>query len=726
MASANLNQLRRFLVSHGFLPLSKLARFTLYLLGVDLLLSMVDSIEGTLRHTSATWFGGLVTFLTFVASILLFILFVRWFRRKLMWRLRNRLIVTYTFIGVIPVVLLLVMGLIITYLFIGQFATYVASSDLQAELKSLEAVNSRLASEVAIAVRSGHPLSAEMISKSQAHEDMFPNNELTVWLGDKPFVLHTTVEENGAKVTQQAEVTPVSLPKVGGNEFGTIAVDNGKLSLRAVRVLMVDKQRLVVISSVPLDQALLSKVANGLGIIALRPFSTGPNGRETNSSLTVSGSDSDQVIDFGPQIQGTVAQGISGGKLPPQQFQFDREVNFPATAALQDWQTGADRNLFILVTTRPSLLYDRLFRTVGMFARAVMVVLAAIAIFFGLIELVALIVGVRLTRTITRSVAALYTATQHINRGDFAHRIKVKSDDQLASLERSFNGMTESLQKLMREQKEKQRLENELSIAQEVQAQLFPKQTSELETLELYGVCKPARTVSGDYYDYVPLGSNRLAIAVGDISGKGISAALMMATIHSAVRAYSLERTPSLAAASVGNGVHLMTNYEGPAFAAGDSDISPAQLCAMLNRQVYHSTPPEKYATMFLGIYDGTTRKFGYSNAGHLPPLLIGRNESIRRLECGGSVIGLFDGLTYAEGEVELQPGDTIVFYSDGITEPENEFGEFGEDRLAQIIKENFSFPLHHISDQVLSAVSDWIGANEQPDDETLVLARVR
>jgi sigma-B regulation protein RsbU (phosphoserine phosphatase) len=244
--------------------------------------------------------------------------------------------------------------------------------------------------------------------------------------------------------------------------------------------------------------------------------------------------------------------------------------------------------------------------------------------------------------------------------------------------------------------------------------------------LELYGVCKPARTVSGDYYDYVPLGSNRLAIAVGDISGKGISAALMMATIHSAVRAYSLERTPSLAAASVGTGVHVMANYQESAFAAGEFDISPGQLCAMLNRQVYHSTPPEKYATMFLGIYNGSTRKFSYSNAGHLPPLLIGRNGSMRRLEAGGSVIGLFDGLTYGEGEVQLQPGDTIVFYSDGITEPENEFGEFGEDRLAMIIKENFSFPLPRISEQVLSAVSDWIGANEQPDDETLVLARVR
>src|SRR5581483_4718593 len=105
--------------------------------------------------------------------------------------------------------------------------------------------------------------------------------------------------------------------------------------------------------------------------------------------------------------------------------------------------------------------------------------------------------------------------------------------------------MTASLEKLLAEQKEKQRLENELAIAQEVQAQLFPKEISQLESLEMHGFCRPARTVSGDYYDFVTLNGNKLTLAVGDVSGKGISAALLMATIHSAVRAYSLETIPA-------------------------------------------------------------------------------------------------------------------------------------------------------------------------------------
>ena len=147
----------------------------------------------------------------------------------------------------------------------------------------------------------------------------------------------------------------------------------------------------------------------------------------------------------------------------------------------------------------------------------------------------------------TKSVADLYDATRHINRGDLTHRIQVRTQDQMAALEQSFNSMTESLSKLIAEQKEKQRLEGELAIAHEVQNLLFPADLSGLATLEVHGVCRPARTVSGDYYDFIPLREDKLMLAVGDISGKGISAALLMATVHAFVRAYSLEPERTLA-----------------------------------------------------------------------------------------------------------------------------------------------------------------------------------
>src|SRR5205085_8474870 len=181
------------------------------------------------------------------------------------------------------------------------------------------------------------------------------------------------------------------------------------------------------------------------------------------------------------------------------------------------------------VSTRLSKLYDHAFSSLGgdlapTLEFVLIVLLVALVIFEG----VAWYIGTRLTRSVTSAVAQLYLATTHINRGDFSHRIPIQSKDQLAALAGSFNLMTESIEKLILEQKEKQRLQNEITIAQEVQAQLFPRHITQLPSLEVHGFCRPARSVSGVYYEYLSLGPERLLLAVGDVSGKGISAALLM------------------------------------------------------------------------------------------------------------------------------------------------------------------------------------------------------
>jgi sigma-B regulation protein RsbU (phosphoserine phosphatase) len=149
-------------------------------------------------------------------------------------------------------------------------------------------------------------------------------------------------------------------------------------------------------------------------------------------------------------------------------------------------------------------------------------------------------------------------------------------------------------------------------------------------------------------------------------------------------------------------------------------------LLALLNHQLYQSTPTEKYATLFLGVYDAQQRRLIYSNGGHLPPIILGQDHSIRRLDQGGTVVGLFDHRSYDEASVQLGRGDIFLAYSDGVTEPENDFGEFGEHRLIELVRDNRDLPLARISEIVTAAVDDWIGANEQPDDVTLVLARAR
>ncbi len=202
-------------------------------------------------------------------------------------------------------------------------------------------------------------------------------------------------------------------------------------------------------------------------------------------------------------------------------------------------------------------------------------------------------------------------------------------------------------------------------------------------------------------------------IALGDISGKGISAALLMATLHSAVRAYRFASEELIYNESPIDG--LFVSREGNGAGRDVLFQSPGRILALLNRHLYRSTQPEKYATLFLAHYDAATAKLTYSNAGQLPPLVLSQNGSIRRLDKGGTVVGLMDGMHYEEDSFHMQPGEILVAYSDGVTEPENDFGEFGEERLMEVVARYRDQPLHVISNQVMLALDAWIGAEEQP-----------
>ena len=190
------------------------------------------------------------------------------------------------------------------------------------------------------------------------------------------------------------------------------------------------------------------------------------------------------------------------------------------------------------------------------------------------------------------------------------------------------------------------------------------------------------------------------------------------------MHAYSIEGTSLLREpATVG-----APSGRGAAFGNGgpSTQLSPAALLSLLNHHLYQSTPDAKYATLFLGIYDGATRRLTYSNGGHLPPILLSEDGSSRLLDCGGTVVGLLDNMHFSEATVQLGPGDLLIAYTDGVTEPESDYGEFGEERLTQIVRENRQLPLERITTLVTAAVDEWIGDKEQPDDVTLVLMRAR
>jgi phosphoserine phosphatase RsbU/P len=696
----------------GFWPQSWIAWAALYALALDLLLAAVQ--WGTRRASPATSasLSGWVAFLSMLAIVLLAIAGFRWVRSQLLWRLRNRLIVTYVFIGVIPVFLLVIISLITLYLFAWQFAGFVVTSDIATHLHSMEAANRAIAHHLETQVSAGAKLDAEILDRARPSRPDWAQRRVCAWYQKQP----------QSYCSGPKDAAAFDFPSFISGDFRDIVSDHGKFYLRTATVLQPESLR--VILSEPLDKEFVEKIAGDLGRIAVYG-----NGSPTaNSSAPAQPSTSRSILPFEDESQRK--QSFSSGTIPPASGALDYEVPFTIPLQVVDWSTGERRRdgAYAEVETRPSVLYARLFAALGDFAKGLEYILLSIAIGFAIIELLALFVGTKLTRSITAAVDQLYEGTKHINRADFSHRITVQSSDQLATLANSFNSMTTSIEKLVQEQKEKQRLEGELAIAQEVQAQLYPKLITQLETLEVHGFCRPARTVSGDYYDFLALNSDKLMLAVGDISGKGISAALLMATIHSAVRAYSIEDVPVLREAAVVAGLERATESSGLMLASESrgADASPATLLALLNHQLYESTPAAKYATLFLGIYDGATRRLTYANGGHLQPILISEDGSSQLLSCGGTVVGLFDNLSFPEATVQLHTGDLLVTYTDGVTEPENDFGEFGEQRLIELVRENRHLPLQRITEIVAAAVADWIGDNEQPDDVTLVLARAR
>jgi sigma-B regulation protein RsbU (phosphoserine phosphatase) len=658
-------------------PRTRLALATLYLAGIEaLLLVLLWLLKLAGAKTVADTLGEWTTLLAWVGSVLLLLLAMRWFRVHVMWSVRNRLIVTYLFIGALPVALAVSVSLVSGYLVLRDLATFVAVSEINVLGNHLGAENRAAVEEIA-----RHSSTPEKIAAS---DGLFPGRSIAV-------------------------LPLSSLPVWVKDGFTGLVRENGRIHLRAANVIIGPRGPAMVVSSVPFDQRLLARIASKLGSLTLSSsdFQFNATDKDAENKLLAS---------LGVSASG---ERISAGTVPGPVMRLDREFDFGRSIQVTDWDTGSSRGTLLAGTTRLSTVYAYLTASMGGGSGSIGLVLIGLAIAFAIVVLIALLIGVKLTRKITYSVANLYKATQHINRGEFTHRIQVREKDQLAALQVSFNSMTENLERLIIEQKEKERLQSELEIAHEVQAQLFPQANIGTRTLELHGICRPARIVSGDYYDFLSYGPEQVAIAVGDISGKGISAALLMATIHSAVRAYEQEQLVSVGTVSAYGGTGRISAVETPL-----APPSPGQMLWLLNRHLFQSTPPEKYATLFLGFYDDQKHRMTYSNAGHLPPIILAADGSLRRLETGGTVVGLFPDRDYEEETVELYPGDIFIAFSDGITEPENEFGEFGEERLVECIAAYRHLPLERITEHAVSAIQDWIGSTEQPDDITLVLAR--
>ena len=240
-----------------------------------------------------------------------------------------------------------------------------------------------------------------------------------------------------------------------------------------------------------------------------------------------------------------------------------------------------------------------------------------------------------------------------------------------------------------------ERLQRDIAVARSVQTRLLPCHLPPIRTLDYSGRCVQARTIGGDYYDFLDLGPGQVGFVLADIAGKGIPAAILMANLHGIVRSQ---------------------------FTSGKN---LAQVLISANRLFYRHTETHRYATLFLGCYDDLTRKLRYINCGHNPPLLL-RTAATERLHATATVLGLFQDWECSVAEVQLGPGDVLSIYTDGITETTGKNGEeFGEDRLLAVLRENRNLEASSMSQTVERAVQEF-RAGEQADDLTLLIACAR
>jgi sigma-B regulation protein RsbU (phosphoserine phosphatase) len=592
--------------------------------------------------------------------------------KRVIWRLRYRLLVAYLFIAVVPIGLIVLLVAFGAEMLAGQIAGYIVTTELKRRADGLETAARGLASTMPQdRLREARWMAPYM-------RERYPGFEMLI-TGDTQF-----------RFPQNASIES---PPEGWRDHNGLLLKGGSLYLWA----HVKTARCEVTLLAPMTQEALSALVPELGELSLvthRRSAAGQPGR-------------------GAPARGTLPR-FSRNRVPPPVNSLDAEVTnaTPVSAAVweEPGQTTSEWSTWLYVSTRYSAVLRTVFGQSEQWAESLTMLMQTLILALLVVELVSAYIGYRLTRGITNAVHNLYEGTQRVREGDFSHRIEVKGTDQLAELGESFNRMTENLERLVEVAKEKERLQAEIEIAREVQNQLFPRALPPAESLQLAAVCRPARLISGDYYDYARLHDANIAFAIGDVAGKGISAALLMATVQSSMRAQLRAGRELAAAAGHGGGSAPV--------------LSTASLVTRLNQQLYAFTPPEKFATFYFALYDDNTGMLKYTNAGHLPPILI-RDGTVMRLDVNGTVVGAFSFSQYGESTLQMKRGDLLVCFTDGITEPENEFGEmFGEDRLAELLLKHADREPEEIMNAVLETVRVWTGSPELQDDMTLLLAR--
>jgi phosphoserine phosphatase RsbU/P len=565
----------------------------------------------------------------------------RYLVRRLLWRIRTRLIVSYLFIAVVPVVLLLVLFGLAALFFTGLVASHIVTADLQAKGALLQQ-----AARGAL----GADGPAEMERHLAAARAVHPGVEYAI--------------VRGGRIIAASGTVPATLPAwLPADGLAGLVRDGERDELRAVAR---QGQDFAVVDA-PLDARLLADLEQKTGIEFL---GSGPTTEKTEITI---------------KLEDSAARGMTS----------------VATAERRRWTDGEAEADPLPLRFSPLGLGRRLSPSTLNVADLLMKLLALVAGVFLIVYVVALLLGLLLARTITRGIHELSAGTERLRGGDFTRPIRVHGSHQLGDLAESFNLMADSVRDLVRTQADKERLEEELRIAREIQMSLLPQGTVTVPGLRVAALCLPAAEVGGDYYDLLPLSATRLGVLIADVSGKGTSAALYMAELKGLV--LSLSRI-----------------YE-----------SPARLLAEANRILAANMDPRSFITMTYAVVDTTKATMTYARAGHNPIIHLSDGRT-RVLTPAGLGLGMDRGERFEEileeASVPLTAGDVFLLFTDGLSEAMNGRAElFGERRLRDVL-ETATFAEadeHELKDRILEEIRRFVGDAAQHDDMTLVILKV-
>ncbi len=624
-------------------------------------------------------------------------------KRRLLWRVRRKLILSYVFIGFIPAALIVSFFLLSGFLLFYNFSSYL----VQSRLRTIGDEARFLAQSTALEIqRSGGRDAAAILSRRQDNaDDEFPGLSVTVVPVARSCGAFPT--RPGAPALAAPMVAgpwahvaaPSTLPAwIACDGFaGVLAYSDGVragssgdgIVVRAVALPDVSRPTFAVIYDVPIGVALRERLRRETGVdisafAVLREV-------EPRAAPLAGAAPTTPPIDAANR-----------------RTQNGASVNIlPILVEYRDWTTGASGGVVSATTElRVGELYQRISSGPRSLGQGLLLALFVIGGLFVLIEAMALFAGLALAKSITGSVHALFGGTERVRQGDFTHKIAVRARDQLGELAQSFNSMTASIENLLREQAEKKRLEEELRIAREIQMSLLPQGPLEMRGLSITAVCVPAREVGGDYYDFLPLDDHRFGLLIADVSGKGTSAALYMAELKGLILSLSLIHT------------------------------SPRELMIAANRIIANNLDARSFITMTYAVIDTRARTMTYARAGHTPLMYVpARGAGDRRAQAlvpDGLVLGLkIDGgetfeRLLEEQTIHLETGDVCVLFTDGISEAMNVADDcFGEARLGRILEDHAGLPSDELRERILREIAAFVGDAPQHDDMTMILLKV-